>query len=168
MADDKVVINIEQAKAEIGGMVRAFRAFREAENIVHALEHAVQVQAETDQAISTAKRKLTIATKDVDAAKEEATRIRDEARFELEAAKAERERAITDAKTEAEVILSEAGQQVAALNASRDATVAEIDSLVAKAAIVRAEVERLEQSRATVLEALTGATSRIAPQTSGA
>lgn len=154
-------INLEQASAEIGNLTRMFRALRDVENVINALRGAKQLQSETEQAITTAKRKLTIATKDIDDAKAEASRIRDEATFERTAAVADRERIVADTQSECTAMLERAKEQHAAADAELAAKNRDLDGLVQKAGIIRGEVERLEAQRAAVLAALTGAQSSV-------
>jgi chromosome segregation ATPase len=154
-------VNLEQAAAEIGNLTRMFRALRDVENVINTLRGAKQLQAETEQAITTAKRKLTVVTKDIDEAKAEAARIRDEATFERTAAVADRERIIVDTQNECSAMLERAKEQHAAADAELAAKTRDLDGLVQKAGIIRGEVDRLEAQRAAVLAALTGAQSSV-------
>lgn len=154
-------VNLEQAAAEISNLTRMFRALRDVENVISAMRGAKQLQAETEQAITTAKRRLTIATKDVEDAKAEASRIRDEATFERTAAVADRERIIADTQAECAAMLDRAKEQHAAADAELAAKTRDLDGLVKKAGIIRGEVDRLEAQRAAVLAALTGAQTSV-------
>jgi HAMP domain-containing protein len=162
MSTEAPKVNVEQAAAEVGNLLRMFKGVQDAHTVIEALRAAGQVERETQAAITAAKRTLTRVQNEIGAAQAEAGRIRDEANFALSAAKAESERMLADTKVTADAMFGDAAAKAAQAQAEVADARRTLDSLLQQQGIVRAELARLEDARRNVLAALSGAQATVA------
>jgi phage shock protein A len=108
-------VNLQAAASEIGNMVRAFRAFSEAQNVLDVLANHEQVARESKAAAEVARTDLDKATGDLEKAKADAVDIRKKAKDAVTAAESKAATMLADATEKAEGMVAAAQMRVSDL-----------------------------------------------------
>jgi ABC-type transporter Mla subunit MlaD len=108
--------NLQQAASEIGNMVRAFRAFSEAQNALDTLANYEQVARESKDSANAARGELVAASASLEKAKAEAADAKDSAKSMLANAKDKAAAIVGDAEAKTAAMVAEVQSKINELN----------------------------------------------------